>query len=142
MDITIVAYNSPEYAQIKQLRQDVLRTPLGLILSEKDLAGEENQTHICAIENDTVIASVIFKPLEKNLIKLRQMAVADNHQGRGVGNKIVRFGEDWAKQQGFKIIELHARISALNFYKKLGYHSIGETFTEVGVPTIKMIKDL
>ncbi len=120
----------------------MLRTPLGLTLSEKDIAGEETQTHFCALEQGKVIGSVIFKPLENNTVKLRQMAVADNQQGRGLGSKLVRFGEDWAHAQGFTAIELNARMTALNFYEKLGYAPTGEPFTEVGLPTIKMIKTL
>lgn len=142
MKIQTVAHNSEAYHGIKQLRQDVLRTPIGLVLNEKDTAGEETQTHICAIENGKVLASVIMKPLENRIVKLRQMAVATDQQGRGLGSQIVRFAENWAKQNGFTEIELSARISAQVFYEKLGYHTTGKPFTEVGLPTIKMIKDI
>lgn len=142
MDIKIVPYGSDGYAQIKQLRQDVLRTPLGLVLSKKDIAGEESQILIAAFENGKIAGSVIFKPLENGVIKLRQMAVADSHQGQGLGKKLVLFGENHARNHGFTSVELSARVTAQIFYEKLGYTTTGGLFEEVGIATIKMIKTL
>ena len=141
MNIRIVAHGSADYDQIKQLRQDVLRTPIGLILSEKDIAGEDQQTLIAAFEQGRVVGSVLLKPLEASM-KLRQMAVADSHQGRGLGAQLVRFAEDEARAQGFAIIECNARITAQGFYEKLGWHITGEIFEEVSLHTIKMNKAL
>ncbi|NBO18955.1 MAG: N-acetyltransferase [Proteobacteria bacterium] len=140
--ICTVGFGTDEYQQIKQLRQDVLRTPIGLVLSEKDVAGEETQTHIAAIEHGQVVGSVILKPLEQDVMKLRQMAVAASHQGRGLGAKLVRFAEEEARSLGFAIIECNARITAQGFYEKLGWRTTGETFEEVGLPTIRMNKKL
>ncbi len=142
MDIRIVPHGSDDYAQIKQLRQDVLRTPIGLVLSEKDVVGEENQIMIAAFENGKIAGSVIFKPLQNGVIKLRQMAVADSHQGQGLGKKLVLFGEDTARAQKFTSVELSARFTAQIFYEKLGYTTTGDIFVEVQLPTIKMIKEL
>lgn len=140
--ICTITYGSDEYDQIKRLRQDILRTPIGLVLSEKDVAGEEAQTLIAAIEHGRVVGSVQLKPLGQGVMKLRQMAVADSHQGQGLGTKLVRFAEDESRALGFEIIECHARVSAQGFYEKLGWCTTGGTFEEVGLPTIKMNKAL
>ena len=142
MHIKVVDYGSEDYTHIKQLRQDVLRTPIGKILSEKDTAGEENQILIAAFENEKIAASVIFKPLDNGVIKLRQMAVANSHQGQGLGKKLVQFGENLARERGFTSVELSARITAQIFYEKIGYTTSGDLFKEVGLQTIKMIKTL
>jgi ribosomal protein S18 acetylase RimI-like enzyme len=140
MIVKEIPYGSALYAQMKELRESVLRHPLGLILTENDIQGEEDQIHIAAIENNAVVGTVILKPLSNDVVKLRQMAVAPEMHGRGVGRDLVRFAEDVACTRGFLTIEMSARVSAIGFYQKLGFELVGESFTEVTVPTIKMVK--
>ena len=37
---------------------------------------------------------------------------------------------------------MHARMTAVGFYAKLGYTRVGDGFTEVGIPHVKMEKRL
>jgi predicted GNAT family N-acyltransferase len=55
---------------------------------------------------------------------------------------MVQFSEKWANQNGYKIIDLHARKNVVPFYEKLGYHVEGDEFLEVGIPHLRMIKQL
>lgn len=142
MDIRVIAHGSEDYEQMKQLRQDVMRTPLGMVLSDSDIEGEAMQILIAAFEGKTMLGSVIFKPLGEGVIKLRQMAVSDASQGKGVGKQLVRFGEELALTQGYTTVDLSARVSAQVFYEKLGYTAYGEAFEDVGLPHIMMTKTL
>jgi predicted GNAT family N-acyltransferase len=129
------------YAASQYFRNQILREPLGLKLNEKDLEGEEKQIHIAAIdENEKIVGTVLLKPIGKTLIKLRQMAVIDALQGKGVGKKLILFAESLANSRGYQTIELHARVSAQTFYTKLGYQAEGPVFIEASVPTIRMTK--
>jgi len=119
-----------------------LREPLGLIWSKKDLDGEESQFHISAICNQKIVGTVVLKPVSKTRIKLWQMAVGSHLQSNRIGKELVLFAENLAKSQGFQEIEMIARMSALNFYKKLGYKIKGEEFEDVTVRSINMIKNL
>lgn len=142
MLIQQVPYNSPEYQAICALRYDVLRKPIGMELREKDVALDHTEFLIAAIDNGRVIGCVQLRPLEKTHIKLRQMAVADSHQGQGIGARLVRFGEQLAAQNGFKTMETSARKTAQGFYEKLGFAVQGDPFMEVELHTIKMTKTL
>jgi predicted GNAT family N-acyltransferase len=138
-----IAFGTPLYESSKELREKVLRRPLQLELSHTDLQGEEGQIHIAVVQNSTnVLGTVLLKPLNENDVKLRQMAVDNSLQGQGYGRALIEFAECLAAQRHFKRIEMHARLSALNFYKKLGYGIVGESFIEVTVPTIQMVKNL
>ncbi len=119
-----------------------MREPLGLIWSKKDLDGEESQFHILAMSDQKIVGTVVLKPVSKTRIKLRQMAVDSHLQGNGIGKKLVLFAENLAKSKGFQEVEMIARMSALNFYKKLGYKTEGEEFEEIMVRSINMIKNL
>ncbi|HEY8191535.1 MAG TPA: GNAT family N-acetyltransferase [Alphaproteobacteria bacterium] len=143
MIIQEIPYESALFEATRKLRDEVLRRPIGLTLSAADIEGENHQIHIAAIDDSgDVRGTVILKPLSESLVKLRQMSVSPACQGQGCGKQLVRFAERVALERGYKLIELAARISALGFYEKLGYRTEGEKFTEVTLPTIKMVKAL
>ena len=141
MIIELVPYGSERYESMKQFREEILRKPLGLRLSHKDLEGEVQQIHIAALDaNAQIIGTVILKPLSRDLVKLRQMAVSFAFQCQGIGKQLVQFAENTAQSNGFEAIEMNARVSAKGFYEKLGYQTEGREFIEVSVATIKMRK--
>ena len=74
--------------------------------------------------------------------RLRQMAVRPDAQGMGVGRKLVESAEEWARQQAIREIRLHARVSAIGYYERLGYRLCGDVFMEVGLEHRLMTKEL
>ncbi|HEU5046374.1 MAG TPA: GNAT family N-acetyltransferase [Rickettsiales bacterium] len=141
MDIQKIAFGSPLYDLSKRLREQVLRLPLGLVLSAQDTEGEENQIHIAAIAPDgSVTGTIILKPASPSLYEIRGVAVAVTLQGKGLGQKLVSFAEHTARQEGVQRIEMAARITAQSFYEKLGYRIYGEPFIKSTIPHIKMEK--
>lgn len=135
-----IAHGSEHYQQTLSLREQVLRQPLGLTLSEQDIDGEAQQLHFALLAQDEVVACVSFKLLSKQRLKLRQMAVDPNFQGQGLGKILITNAEDAVKQLGFNTIQMAAREVAEVFYRKLGYVSQGDYFTEVGIRHILMDK--
>lgn len=137
-----IEFGSDAYKACCQMRLEVLRVPLGLVLSEQDVAGEDKQVHLAAYEGETLCGLIIFKPLGGALVKFRQMAVAPTHQGKGIGAEIIQFSERFARAKQWSHVELNARVYAKGFYERLGYRAEGDEFTEVTIPTVKMVKTL
>lgn len=73
---------------------------------------------------------------------MRQVAVAEKMQGRGLGKQMVDFAENFTKENGFEKITSHARISAAGFYTRMQYETISGEFEEVGIPHVKMEKKI
>lgn len=142
MEIERITPRDAAAAQVWQLREDILRRPLGLSLKDEDLSGEVQEITLAALEGDEVVGCVLLKPLADGWIKLRQMAVAEKMQGRNIGRALVQAAEQTARELGYTHIELHARDVAAGFYRKLGYQQEGELFTEVNIPHLKMVKAL
>jgi len=138
----LVIWQSPAYFRIVKLRDNILRKPLGLALSDSDLKAEKDEFIFGFFIGSTPIASLQIKPLNTHKAKLRQMAVDSNYQGIGLGKQLIFQVEDFLKKSNFTSIELHARKSALGFYQKLGYKIISDEFIEVGIPHFKMNKEL
>ena len=137
-----IKYGSDAYVQMTELRRKILRRPLGLDFTEEELSKEQEDCFLCVFDKNELIACCILSnPLDDN-IKLRQMAVEQQAQKKGIGAALLSFAEEMAVGKGFRSIRLNARLTAMNFYEKYGYDASGNVFDEVGIPHIEMRKEL
>ena len=130
------------YRQSLVLREAVLRTPLGLQLTEEELGDDALRRHFCALSHGAVVGSVSLKPLDGETLQLRQMAVAEERRRERIGAELLERAEAFAKGEGFKRIVLNARLGAEGFYARFGYLAEGEPFDENTIPHIRMSKGL
>ncbi len=128
-----------------ELRQAVLREPLGLKYSPADLAAETDQRHFVVVDRSgsgDVVGCALLVETTRPVAKVRQVAVAASMQGRGLGKVLMTGVESAAAASGFAEIQLHARETAIPFYQRIGYVVTSETFVEVGLPHVAMRKVL
>ncbi len=142
MALKEIMYESPEYDQMIQLRLDVLRKPLGLSFSIEELKQERSDILLGAFEEDEILACCVLTHDGSSCVQLKQMAVQNNLQGKGVGATLLRFAENVARDRGYTYMTMHARDSAVSFYEKHGYQIDGESFFEVTIPHYKMVKKI
>ena len=142
MGIKQIDYGTVQYAQMVELRSEVLRKPIGLDFTEEELDKEKDEILIGAFDEDEMIGCCMLTKTEEGELRLRQMAVKDDLQGTGIGASIISFAENLARDKGFGKIVMHARDTAVGFYEKLGYKIVGDAFTEVNLPHHKMEKPL
>ena len=141
VNVEIVSPNGKFYKDELKLRDEVLRKPLGLSLSD-DGPDAESDIHIAAFVNGELSGCLVLTVLNGRDLKMRQVAVRESERGTGIGAAMVRFSENLAKKRGFSKIVLHARITSAGFYRKLGYEQEGKEFLEVGIRHICMFKEL
>jgi predicted GNAT family N-acyltransferase len=137
----IVLCGTSQYEAAVELRQAILRKPLGLCFSQEYLEKEKEYIHFAGLKNGEVVAAASLVP-EQLTCKMRQVAVRADIQGLGVGSGLIDYCEAYAKAQKFQSLYCHARVEAVPFYTKKGYLYEGEYFMEIGIPHIKMIKEL
>ena len=101
------------------------------------------------IDNNEDLATYVLAKVEgKNVgtarwretnsgIKLERFAVLNQYRSYGVGTAMTKFILKQLDQS--KLIYLNAQESAISFYQKLGFDSIGSMFDEVGIAHQKMI---
>jgi ribosomal protein S18 acetylase RimI-like enzyme len=142
MALKIIDHGSREYQQMVQLRNDILRKPLKLTLTPDELAKEKDEILIGAFEEEKMLGCCMLIIVDPTTVRLRQMAVLNNLQGKGIGRALMQFAENIARDRGFKKIIMHARKSAAGFYEKLGYQVCSEEFEEVTLPHYEMEKKL
>lgn len=142
MEIRIFRQSDPEYLLSLLLRYRVLRIPLGLTFTAADLARDVPDVHIGAFEGDSILGTLTLTDSGHGAMQMRQVAVEEGQQGKGIGKAIAHYAEEYAKQEGFILMHCHARAVAVPFYKALDYEIIGDEFVEVGIPHYHMRKKL
>lgn len=114
-----------ELDQYYHLRWKILRKPLNQKQgSEKDeLEAQSVHRAIFDVKGNIVaVARLHFSGMFN--AQIRYMAVADNFQGKGLGQQLVLALEEFAINLGINLISLKAREQAVNFYQKLSYTNI------------------
>lgn len=142
VDLRECPHLSPDYLATVQLRKEVLRWPLGLDLTEEQLAAEAGDIHLGAFSENVCVGCLVLTPHGSEEVKMRQVAVHPAWQGRGIGRQMVEWSERRAHSAGFHVMVLHARETAVPFYLRLGYCLEGDPFVEVTLPHRRMLKPL
>ncbi|MBI3139857.1 MAG: GNAT family N-acetyltransferase [Sphingobacteriales bacterium] len=142
MALKIIEHGSSDYQKMVNLRDTILRKPLGLVFTPEELEGEKNDILIGAFEEDEILGCCMLVEENSRIIRLRQMAVLNNLQGKGIGRAIMNFAENIARDRGYKVLSMHARKNAAGFYEKMGYCVSGDEFTEITIPHYVMEKPL
>jgi predicted GNAT family N-acyltransferase len=142
MALRMIDHGTKEYQQMVNLRNDILRKPLGLTFSGGELEAEKEDVLMGAFEDDRLLGCCVLTRMDAATVRLRQMAVPNNMQGKGIGRALMIFAENIARDLGYKKLCMHARTTAVGFYQKLGYARTGEEFTEVTIPHYIMEKGL
>jgi predicted GNAT family N-acyltransferase len=142
MALRIIDHGTKEYQQMVNLRIEILRKPLGLSFDPKDLEKEKEDVLMGAFEDDRILGCCLLTRMDQHTMRLRQMAVPNSMQGKGIGRALMIFAENIARDLGYRKLCMHARVTALGFYEKLGYTTNGEEFIEVTIPHYIMEKAL
>jgi len=70
--------------------------------------------------------------------KIGRMAVVADRRRRGVGTAMLRAIMDCGRAEGITDFHLSAQITAVDFYKKMGFEVTGTLFEEAGIQHINM----
>jgi GNAT superfamily N-acetyltransferase len=139
MDI-VIKHGSTEndiYQECLDIRYEVLRKPLNMIIKPEEKEQDKQAVHMLATVDGKAAGTVSLLAG-----RLRQMAVLDGFQGLGLGAKLVIYLEKIASEMGLQEVGLDARFNAIGFYEKLGYECCSEVYEKIGIPHRKMKKVL
>lgn len=139
----LIEFATPDFDIALKLRDLVLRKPLNMEFYPEDISEEYDSYHLaCFDDRDYLVGILVLKPINESVLKMRQVAISPKYQGQGIGTYLVKSAESVAVCEGYSQFELHARESAVKFYKRMDYAMVGNKFEEVGLPHFKMKKKL
>ena len=85
---------------------------------------DEHARVIMAHDNTTPIACGAFRPVDNKTIEIKRMYTLPQYRNHGIGKRIVRELEQWARGEGFSVSILETGINqpeAIAAYEKSGY---------------------
>lgn len=143
-----IAVRQVTAADVYPLRNKVLRPNQALSACVWAQDAEPDTAHFAAVLNSQIvgIASIAICPRDgdpPNTWRLRGMATAPELQGQGIGAKVLAKCLEHAKSRGGASIWCNARTSALEFYRKYGFETVGGEFETPGIgPHFVMVRRL
>ncbi|NWK84245.1 GNAT family N-acetyltransferase [Staphylococcus sp. GSSP0090] len=75
-------------------------------------------------ENDEIIGCYVLQEINTDKIELVNIAVLESKQGSGIGKKLLANAFDYAKEMGYKELEVgtgNSSIGQIAFYQKMGF---------------------
>lgn len=142
MEIREFDWGTPDYRTFCELRQEILRVPLGLNLYDEDLNAERNHAYVGLFNGDRLAGGAILIEHGDEVGQLRQMLVIPELRKRGLGHRIVGGVEDAARARSIRTLFLHARLIAVEFYRGCRFVAVGDEFVSHGIPHVRMEKSL
>lgn len=125
-----IKYIIPE--ETYEIRKKILRKNMDLPAQfHGDFAKESFHLGLFEEGKLTSIASLVRSDnqnLEGLQYQLRGMATLEEFQGKGYGKSLVLEAEKILKERKIAFIWCNARVSAVHFYYKQGFKSIGQEF--------------
>lgn len=115
-----------DFRQYYALRWKVLRAPWGQPPGSERDPEDADSTHLMMVDAQHVAVGV--GRLHFNSIReaqIRYMAIDVSAQRRGLGSRLLEALEARARELGAASVALDARESALRFYHKHGYRTVG-----------------
>lgn len=117
--------SAEDFKRYYDLRWQLLRKPWQQPRGSEQDELENQSYHVMCVDIDnSVIGIGRLHSISKTEAQIRYMAVTGSYQRQGIGQQLLIALENHAKQQGIHTITLHARETAIGFYKKQGYKII------------------
>ena len=99
MALKIIDHGSKDYQKMVDLRFEILRKPLGLKFNAEELEREKEDMLIGAFDDEKLLACCLITKIDDTTCKLRQMAVQNSVQGKGIGFTMMNFAENVARDR-------------------------------------------
>ncbi len=116
--------------------------PLRDEFDEHDCDGTK---YIVLLDDGYPVATCRFYENDTRTVTLGRVVVLPEYRGLGLGKKVVTEAEAWAKELGYKQVNIDSRVEAIHFYEKLGYlHATGndEIIKSGSFECVQMYKEL
>lgn len=107
---------------------------VGNLVSELIATNSNDRVGFVVTDQDKIVACIFFSRLIfQNNVKafiLSPVAVSTSHQGKGIGQYLIRFGIQHLKEQD---VELVFTYGDPNFYQKVGFEPVSEEYIKAPV---------
>lgn len=139
-EIRQINYGSAEYEESLRIRDEIFRKPWGLSIYDDDNSADAKDVLFAAFDGAEMVGMTFLQTENPQTARIRSVITIPRARGVGLGKKLMDKAEELAFEMGFHRLVLRARVSALGFYEKLGYRTVGEIYEYRRVPHVEMEK--
>jgi len=129
MKLEYVSQDSQSYKKAVQIRIDCFFSELDNSLQLINDSLEDSAYHIVCRSDSGLVVGTGRLNIENSIGIVSQMAIDLQYRKQGIGKMILLALIEKCKEEGLLSIELSARKSAIEFYKKVGFYIIGEEYS-------------
>lgn len=82
-----------------------------------------------AILEEEIIGAMVLTGFDQPTLEVKNIAVAERYQGRGIGKQLLQFAAEFGRQQGYATLRIgtgNSSINQLALYQKQGFEITGE----------------
>lgn len=129
---------------IRHVRESVFVEEQGFEDEFDDLDKDNASHHLLLYVDDKPVATgrLYVDGIDASIYNIGRVAVLKEYRSLHLGNKIMRFLEEKAREIGCTKIQLSAQCRVQPFYEKNGYTAIGDSYLDQFCPHILMEKNI
>ena len=144
IEVGLIEPDSRKYHLACQLRYKLFFAEHDLPWEVVEDRSDANVSHAAILIKDRLVAYGQVVRGSDRIYRICQMVVEPDYQKQNLGRKILSTLIEIAQREGAIALTLHARLTAVGFYQKLGFKTFGEPFpsTTTGVLHIGMNQQL
>ena len=138
--LRLVTADWSRFGEVHDLCYSVLHEPFGVVRDDDWNDTDPASQHLVAVSDEGRIIGYARLIWDEVGTQIRQVAVAPDRQGGGVGSALVTRLVAEALGGGAQEVWLNARLSAIRFYERLGFVAVGDVFAtgKTGLPHKRM----
>jgi predicted GNAT family N-acyltransferase len=133
-------YYGDDLSEAFQIRKEVFQEEQGVSEKEEFDEIDDLAIHVVVYSNDDLNKAVATGRVffDGNDYYIGRIAVLKDERGKNYGDFAVRMLANKAFLAGANEILIHAQVSAVPFYEKIGFITYGDEFMEAGINHISM----
>ncbi|HIW71948.1 MAG TPA: GNAT family N-acetyltransferase [Candidatus Levilactobacillus faecigallinarum] len=124
---------NPCYQDALAIRKDVFINEQGIDPKDELDGTDEDKMHYVGYVDDKPVTTARIDMLGGNRVKIGRVATVADERQHGYAGELLKQIIGDAQRSDVAHIELDAQVTALDFYRQLGFEVISEPFTEAGI---------
>lgn len=132
-----------EWQEYHRIRREQIFEPINIVYDANHLTiTAKDHFHFVLCKGVKIVSIAHVELLNGKEVAIRSLATDAPYKMQGYARYLMQLLTKWIKQQGRKVIKLHANPNAENFYHKLGYINIEFDDVSISEDAIKLGKIL
>lgn len=139
MYIKVANFNQDK-EQIELIRRKVFQEEQNVPRELEFDGQDEKAIHLLAYVDNQAVATTRIRELSTSQVKIERLAVLPSFRRQGIAKQLMEKALQIIEDKAYQEIIIHAQEYIKNFYAKLGFNQVGNSFKEAELIHVKMVK--